>query len=264
MHVRRVTQRAALLIVLIQGALERPARGQVYRPEVPIDLVAHHGDPVPGIPGVTFDLFALPLIDAQGNVLFRASMSGPGIDDSNDVAIWVGQPGALQMVARDGDRAPGMPQGVIYADVNYFAVVSETGWIAFTARVSGSGITEGVSDEVVFCGPEGDFQKVLQAGDPAPGFWPGVVITLEDYQTLGAGLSDNGTLSIGAGVTGPGLSPAVTRAYWAGSRDNLELMVWGGCRCPAVPSPIVTRTSCCSGRMRWPSTTRGRWPFGVG
>src|SRR4030042_1810729 len=63
---------------------------EVYRPAVPILKVAHQGEPVPWLPGVVFEGFAPPQIDAAGNVLLRALMSGPGIDDSNNVAIWFG------------------------------------------------------------------------------------------------------------------------------------------------------------------------------
>ena len=223
---------AALCLAALWASV---AAGQVYRPEVPIAQVAHQGDPVPGVFGATFTGFAPPQIDAAGNVLLRASMAGPGIDDTNDVAIWFGQPGAIQMVARDGDRAPDMPQGVIYADVAFWAVVSETGWIAFTAYVSGPGITEGVNDAVIFCGPPGDFQKALQTSDPAPGFWPGVEVFASDSELLGAGLTDNGTLFIGGGAIGPDLPADGTRAYWMGSRDNLVLMAWEGM--PVVGCP---------------------------
>jgi len=220
------TSAVALAVLMVWAGV---APGQVYRPEVPIALVAHEGEPVPGIPGATFDGFAPPKIDAQGNVLLVASMSGPGIDDSNDLAMWFGQPGALAMVARDGDPAPDMPPGVIYASVSYFEVVSETGWIAFTAIVSGPGITEDVNDTVVFCGPPGDFQLVLQAGDPVPGIGPEVTISATD--SLGATISDNGTLDVGAGVIGPGL-PWGTRAHWMGPRDAPQLAFWEGMPVP--------------------------------
>ena len=82
------------LAVLAVGA--GVAAGQVYRPEVPIALVAHEAEPVPGIPGATFTGFAPPKIDADGNVLVVASMSGPGIDDSNNVAMWFGQVDSVQ------------------------------------------------------------------------------------------------------------------------------------------------------------------------
>ncbi len=161
-----------LALVLIGAVLGVAWADEPYRPEVPILKVAHEGEPVPGIPEATFGYLWPPQIDAAGSVLLRAWMYGPGIDESNDTAIWLGQPGALEMVARDGQPAPDMPEGVVYSDVSPFAVVSETGWIAFTAVIAGPGITECENDLAVFCGPPGDIRIVLQAGDPVPEVGP--------------------------------------------------------------------------------------------
>ena len=221
-----------LALVLIGAVLGVAWADEPYRPEVPILKVAHEGDPVPGILEATFGYLWPPQIDAAGNVLLRAWMYGPGIDESNDTAIWLGQPGALEMVVRDGQQAPDMPEGVVYTDVGYFAVVSETGWIAFTAVIAGPGITEYENDLAVFCGPPGDIRKVLQAGDPVPEVGPEITISAEE--SLGAGLSDAGTLTVGAGLAGPDL-PLWHRAYWIGSRDALELALWEGM--PAVGCP---------------------------
>ena len=206
-----------------------------YRPEVPILKVAHEGDPVPGVLGATFTAFAPPQIDAEGNVLVMASMEGPGIDSSNDVAVWFGQPGAIAMVAREGEPAPDMPAGVVYDCVGAYAAVSETGWIALTAYVAGPGITEGENDGVIYCGPPGDLRKVIQTGDPAPGFWDGVVACPSDWGTFGASMTDNGTITVGMGVCGPDLPAEGTRAHWLGSRDKLELLVWEGMPVPGCP-----------------------------
>ncbi len=230
-HGRALARLLALVLIATVGSVAWT--DEVYRPEVPILKVAHEGDPVPGIPEATFGYLWPPQIDAQGNVLLRTWIYGPGIDESNDTAIWLGQPGALELVARDGQPAPDMAEDVVYSDVSPFAVVSETGWIAFTAYVTGPGIAAGVNDAVVFCGPPGDLQKVLQTGDPAPGLGPEVYV--DPDQSLGATLSDNATLKVVCGTSGPGVSGPFTRAQWVGPRDNLELMVWEGMPVPGCP-----------------------------
>ena len=217
------------------GSLSAAESRSPYRPEVPILKVAHEGDPVPGVLGATFTAFAPPQIDAEGNVLVMASMEGPGIDSSNDVAVWFGQPGAIAAVAREGDPAPDMPAGVVYDCVSAYAAVSETGWIALTAYVAGPGITEGENDGVIYCGPPGDLRKVIQSGDRAPGFWDGVVACPSDWGTFGASMTDNGTITVGMGVCGPDLPAEGTRAHWLGSRDKLELLVWRGMPVPGCP-----------------------------
>jgi hypothetical protein len=204
---------------------------EVYRPVVPIVQVAHVGEPVPGVAGATYSYVAPPQIDAAGNVLFAALMEGPGITYDNDSILLYGQPGALTIVARELDQAPGLPEGVYYDSVNHFEAVSETGWIALTAYLAGPGIVADVNDMGVFCGPPGDLQLVLQAGDPIPQVGPDAVVAA---WPMGAYISDNGTLCVGTEIVGSGVSD-YPKAYWVGSRDDLQLAAWGGMPVPGCP-----------------------------
>ena len=216
-----------LLLVMSAGADE------VYRPVVPIVQVAHVGEPVPGVAGATFYYFYPPGIDGAGNVLLTAWMVGPGIDYSNDGSLWYGPPGAIQMLAREGDQAPGMAPGVVYVDVTPLAVVSETGLIAFAAYVAGPGIVAYENDGVLYCGYPGEFQKVMQTGEPVPEI--GADVYLDGMYAPGAFMSDNGTLCIGADICGPELD-SHARAYWVGPPENLELVIWHGMPAPGCPT----------------------------
>jgi hypothetical protein len=214
-----------LLLVMSAGADE------VYRPVVPIVQVAHVGEPVSGVAEATYSYVAPPQIDAAGNVLFAAVMEGPGITYDNNSILLYGPPGALTIVAREGEQAPGLPEGVYYASVNFFEGVSETGWITLTAILGGAGIVLDVNDLAVFCGPPWDLQLVLQAGDPVPEIGPDAVVSAE---TMGGRLSDNGTLFVGGLVvaTGPAYG---NKAFWVGSRDDLQLAAWAGMPVPGCP-----------------------------
>jgi hypothetical protein len=251
-----------------------PAHAQ-YRPEVPVLKCAHQGEPVPGIAGAAFQYFNPPGIDAAGNVLICASMTGPGITSANDEGIWYGQPGAMTLLARDGWAAPDLP-GVVFSSVTgEGATVSENGWIVFTAYLTGSGVTPDVNNCAVFCGPPGDFRLVLRTGDPVPEIGPDVAISGTDL--VGACISDNGTLLIGAGITGPGLPPPTPRAYWSGPRGAVELAAWEGMPVPDCPdcppgaylSPVTDFRFNDAGQVSFngrivgdgvdPFTNRGRW-----
>jgi hypothetical protein len=205
------------------------ARGQ-YRPVVPIVKCFHQGDPVPGLLGVTFSSFTPPQIDGAGNVLLRARMAGIGITSANDWAIWYGPPGAMTMLAREGSEIPGMP-GVTYANLAMNAVVAENGTIAFVAYLSGSGVTAGVNDRAAFYGTPGNFVLVGRSGDPVPEVGPG--ITISGTQPIGVALSDNGTLGLGAQLTGEGLPVTPYHmACWVGTPGALELVAWDGMPAP--------------------------------
>ena len=214
------------------------AAGQVGMPEVVITPVAHQGDPVAAIPGATFAWLCIPQIDAAGNVLFFAELAGPDIDGSNNLAMFYGPPGDLEVIARESWAAPDMPPGVIMTDLLWAAErLSETGWIGFTAELSGPGIVEGVNYRALFVGPVGDFQKVLQGGDQAPGLEPGIVMAPDPQ--LAAMLSDNATLLVPGWLSGPGVDYTNDDAYWIGSRDELEIIWREGMPAPGT-EPGVT------------------------
>ena len=81
--------------------------------------VALLGKPAPGMPaGVRHAAgFGPAQINAAGEVAFRGDLMGPGIHSDSDSVVWVGQPGSLQIVAREGDAADGTDAGVCFASM---------------------------------------------------------------------------------------------------------------------------------------------------
>ncbi len=73
-------------------------------------LVARTGDPAPGTTaGVKFNGFYYVgidglLLNGAGQMAFLGSLSGPGVDFSNNLGVWATDPnGLLQLIARAGD-----------------------------------------------------------------------------------------------------------------------------------------------------------------
>ena len=156
----------------VVGAFAGGGAAQDSPPAI-IEQVAFVGDPAPGIPGATIDYLTIPWIDAEGSVLLLAWLQGPGIDWSNDLVLYYGQPGNMQNILRESDPAPDMPEGVVISDLLYGSIgLSELGWLVLTPEVSGPGIEPDFNDRVLYAGPPDDLQKVIQAGDQAPGCGP--------------------------------------------------------------------------------------------
>ena len=112
-------------------------------------LVAHAGDPAPGAPaGAVFETFSSPAINSLGQVVFKASMSGPPINADNQNGIWIRRSdGVLQPVALEGVPLPISPSGSKDVDSLGFEgggytsagqgngiVLSNSGYILFTAN----------------------------------------------------------------------------------------------------------------------------------
>jgi Ca2+-binding RTX toxin-like protein len=122
-------------------------------------LVAREGDLAPGASGARFgDLFGgrgfeTAVLGGDGHVAFEARLEGAGVTETNDDGIWAGTPGNLRLIAREGDPAPGTPDGVVFGDdlpltrilVNDSLHVNANGFVAFSAVVRGPGF---VSEEL--------------------------------------------------------------------------------------------------------------------
>jgi len=76
-----------------------------------VQLVHREGAQAPGLPaGVLMGTAnnSASYSDYQGGSLaFYCSLTGAGVTVFNDTSLWLGQPGNLQLIAREGDPAPG-------------------------------------------------------------------------------------------------------------------------------------------------------------
>jgi hypothetical protein len=109
----------------------------------PLQLVARKGDPAPGTPsGVTFNELGwgnLVAFNSAGQLAFRGTLTGTGIDATNNNGIWRGTAGALSLVARSGDPAPGLPPGVSFNGL-FYPTINSAGDVQFYAELTGAGV----------------------------------------------------------------------------------------------------------------------------
>ncbi|HUN80073.1 MAG TPA: immunoglobulin domain-containing protein, partial [Phycisphaerae bacterium] len=133
-------------------------------------VVVGDNEDAPGLgPNVKFGPYLDFSVNAGGNVAFVADLQGSGVTPGlNTNSEWMEAGGALVLVARQGDAAPG---GGVYETVIYPPVISADGWITFPAwlRQGVGGITT-ANDVGIFLGQsEGNAIKVMGEGQDAPG-----------------------------------------------------------------------------------------------
>ena len=120
--------------------------------QVQYQTVALRGQAAPGPAGASFMAFDGPSINNGGQLLFSGRIGGGGIHPGNDDVLYTGPAGALQLVARAGSAAPGLPAGVNYARFHnedflagsfFFgeALINDGGQIAYLAELTGGGVT---------------------------------------------------------------------------------------------------------------------------
>jgi hypothetical protein len=139
-------------------------------------LLARTGDQAAGTdPGVFYEIFSgsVPRLSESGVVAFGAYLTGNGVQQSNSNALWVGVPGALELVARGDMQAPGVEPGVTYGitpglgfSLAFYAITNSSGEIAFAQYLS-------TGEQAIWAGPPDNLRLVARQGQSAPGLAPG-------------------------------------------------------------------------------------------
>jgi hypothetical protein len=136
--------------------------------------VAWSGTQAPDAPaGTLFDtVFGAPALGASGQVVFTATLrNGTGdVTDTSDSGIWSGSAGNLNLVAREGSAAPGLPSGSLFSDFNP-PTINTAGDIAFRGRLQfASPTVTAQTDEAIWLkSAAGTLAPVAREGAPAPG-----------------------------------------------------------------------------------------------
>ena len=130
-------------------------------PGGPLGLAAREGDLAPGSGGAAYVGFEGTLVDASGGVAFRATL------DDGGTGIYAGPVAALQLAARDGSPAPGVPGGVF---ASFIAPdLGPAGALAFHAGLaSGPGGVTSADDRGVWAGAPDALKLVAREGELAP------------------------------------------------------------------------------------------------
>jgi hypothetical protein len=110
-------------------------------------LLAREGNAAPGTPaGVNYSSFRNPALNDAGHVAFFSVLTGPGVTTANDEAVFAGLRATPQLIAREGDPAPGTTAGVVFSSMPNVVQVGHiapnvAGQIALPMMLTGSGVT---------------------------------------------------------------------------------------------------------------------------
>jgi hypothetical protein len=127
-----------------------------------LSLVARKGSTAPGTAS-TFSLLSTPRLNNEGEVVFRALLTGGGI------GIWAGKAEAVGLVARNGDPAPGAAPDDVFTGF-WDPMLNDAGQVLFRAATSPNQINQGIWR----AGSSG-LTPIAVLGSQAPGAPSGVV-----------------------------------------------------------------------------------------
>ncbi len=202
-------------------------------------IAAKTGDTVPGAPaGVTFgNSFTSPLINRAGQRAFTAALEGSSVTSTNQRGVWMESSGALALVARLGDEAPGTSGGA-YFSLLRSPLINDTGGIVFSADLSGVG-TASTNNTGIWAGGQASPGLLARAGKPAPGTEAGVFFS-SSFGPLAINLQ--GKVTFPAGLTGTGVTASNDSGIWTGNTSSLTLVARGGSPAPGLSTGAVFRT----------------------
>ncbi len=139
-------------------------------------------------------------------------------------------------ILHTGDPAPGIDGAtVIWVGKPQ---IDAGGAVSFEAFIAGDGV-DGSNNLVLYYGPPGGLAVVAREGDQVPGLPPGVIY--DDWEVTYS-MGEDGTLSIGAILLGPGVIPNVNdKALIVGPAGDLQLIIRAGDQAPGMAAGVVIR-----------------------
>lgn len=171
-------------------------------------VVTQAGQPAPGTTSVftNFNLNNM-LMSGVGGMAHIGFLSGGGANTGNDTGIWSEINGVYQLAAREGAIAPGAGSAVFGDFFNGLFNINPNGQVAFTAALSGPGVTTANDSGLWATDHLGALQLIAREGDLLE-VMPG------DFRTIASA----SMLSFTSGVDG-------NRSTF---NSNGELVFWAG------------------------------------
>jgi hypothetical protein len=205
-----------------------------------VRTVALSGEPAAGTPsGQNFQSFDFPpQLNDSGQIAFNATLTGAGVDTSNNEGIWSEGAGSLALVARTGNHAPGTASGVKYGSASSpftfgVPVFNDSGKTAFRTTVLGAEVDE-TNNVGIWSESSGSLALVARTGSQAAGTPNGAY-----YWSLEPPLLNNlGNTAFFGTLVGAGVELENYRGIWSGGASNLDLVVRQGTHAPGTPAGV--------------------------
>jgi len=231
MRVSRLTAMGLILLAAASSAVSHAA--------ITYDTIALSGDAAPGTgAGVDYIFFDLAVLNDAGETAFFGSLTGTGVDFTNDSGIFSESGGTLGLVAREGDAAPGTAAGVNFDSIGFFnPMLNNAGQTAFLSFLTGTGVN--VSNDIGFFSESGGtLRLVAREGDAAPGTGVGVFFRNVGNQFFNPVLNNAGQTAFRGSLTGYGVFGSNDTGIFSESGGTLGLVAREGDAVPGTGAGV--------------------------
>ncbi len=155
-----------------------------------LSLQVREGSPAPSTaPGVLFRSFSDPALNEKDQIAFVGSLTGAGVDPSNDTGIWVQSlEGDFDAVVLEGELAPNIGSNVRFSGFGPLTgfgsmVLNNEGNIAFHSGLRGPGISAITNNSRSLWkgGGNDELSIVARQGDLAPGTHDATFLSFDSF-----------------------------------------------------------------------------------
>jgi hypothetical protein len=160
-----------------------------------VTLALREGTPAPGTDANFQSMHSsLMFLNNNGRMAFESGLAGGTATAANDTGVWAGAPGALELVMREGDPAPGLPGELLGSTMGMSMQFNEQGQVLVNNTPTGGSAmtalyawTPGVGLQLVAHG--GDLVEVTPGNFKAISSFGGIQFNNGDGNPLGFGAS---------------------------------------------------------------------------
>ncbi|MCA9272474.1 MAG: hypothetical protein KDA31_05450 [Phycisphaerales bacterium] len=181
-----------------------------------IELIARGGEPAPGAGGDSYLAVGTSSLNSLGDLVYLASLQGPGVTFSNGSGVWKKRDGEpSQLLVRADTQSPGAPTGQHFGTF-FVPLVNGTRSVGFAGELIGATVLPLEKRAIWSEGASTALELRLRGGNTSPDLAPGV-----SFSTLNSpALNADGLLVLPALLTGSGINTS--------NRDVLVGMEPGG------------------------------------
>lgn len=191
-------------------------------------LVARTDMPAPGPPNnLEFFLTGVPSLNNAGQTAFWSLVG------FSRESLWLEELGGLEPVALAGTAAPGTSPAVNFRTVSPFFSFNDAGQAAFTALLSGTGVTA-ANINSMWSNGGGSLAMLARTGSQAPGTPSGV--NFDNFGTVQ--LNSAGQSAFFATLAGAGVTDDNNRGIWSNRTGSIALVVRGGSQAHGLPAGV--------------------------
>jgi hypothetical protein len=170
---------AAFVGTYIQPSLSAVGSGIWMGSHGQLQRVLKDGDLLPDSDLRLLTVSGVLLNDAGELALGLVATNAAGMLHSG---LWAGTPGALHLVALQGEPVPGLDPEVTFGSLGTINQLEQNGHLAFPARITGPGVTSN-NDQTLWLGTLVDPRLLLREGDTVE-IEPGVAGVVNTFSVL--------------------------------------------------------------------------------